>query len=656
MILNGFNFVEDKIILSFQNERRREVCLLRVYDYDYQVMVTRRDIQITPNGKAIFPISYLLGDQFHDGVKYVLNVQEDHEIKCGKVFRLNAAFDIYIYVADNKKITFELKSTKQRCELVGILDSEHEISFEFSGLSGAQMTKLLLKRRVANKFWQYHDCQYAFDLNCTSISLDKRILNQFFLTRPQSLWDFFIRNEFPDGSFYDSYVYHEGCSLTFNGIRIYVGFGKTLILRKLSTDIVQSFVLDEYKETEEKIQIGISCVLKSQFNRDSIKSDETELIICSQKNFEELNYQQRQSVRFTPTVQDGEKMMFELPIGNFLSNKYGPIIDDIQARENLQFFIRSNGNCYPVTVMGGLNTIQSTYLPVNSRLQGRIYIKDQKLYLYTHTGSFHDSRKIEVAVFGTCFTRNIFRSTSFFNENYKIWYSCGFTQFHSTLISLASKPYYGLDQKLINMERVAKKYLELDFHKNYVEHLKSTQPKYILIDLYCDATIPTLLLGESYISINLYNRYSSILDGFENKAMLRQSNWDEYFRVWKRSMKIFISSLKELVPEKNIILVRSRFALDYKDADGSTKNFSNQWKILKDNLVWDRLEESLLMEFTGIRTIDMRECHLVADKHSPLGFSPSHFESEYYNQCLIKFNGIVLEDLIRDQQSRTFEL
>ena len=271
MILNGFNFVEDKIILSFQNERRREVCLLRVYDYDYQVMVTRRDIQITPNGKAIFPISYLLGDQFHDGVKYVLNVQEDHEIKCGKVFRLNAAFDIYIYVADNKKITFELKSTKQRCELVGILDSEHEISFEFSGLSGAQMTKLLLKRRVANKFWQYHDCQYAFDLNCTSISLDKRILNQFFLTRPQSL--FFIRNEFPDGSFFDSYVYHEGCSLTFNGIRIYVGFGKTLILRKLSTDIVQSFVLDEYKETEEKIQIGISCVLKSQFNRDSIKSD-----------------------------------------------------------------------------------------------------------------------------------------------------------------------------------------------------------------------------------------------------------------------------------------------------------------------------------------------------------------------------------------------
>lgn len=103
-------------------------------------------------------------------------------------------------------------------------------------------------------------------------------------------------------------------------------------------------------------------------------------------------------------------------------------------------------------------------------------------------------------------------------------------------------------------------------------------------------------------------------------------------------------------------MVRSRFALDYKDTDGSVKKFSNQWKILKDNLVWDRLEESLLMEFTGIRTIDMRESHLVADKQSPLGFSPSHFESEYYNQCLTKFNGIVLEDLIRDQQSRTFEL
>ena len=72
MILNNFSFVEENIVLFFKNESRSEVCLLRVYDYDHQVLVSRRDIRIAADGKAAFPISYLTGDNFHDGVKYVL--------------------------------------------------------------------------------------------------------------------------------------------------------------------------------------------------------------------------------------------------------------------------------------------------------------------------------------------------------------------------------------------------------------------------------------------------------------------------------------------------------------------------------------------------------------------------------------------------------
>ena len=146
------------------------------------------------------------------------------------------------------------------------------------------------------------------------------------------------------------------------------------------------------------------------------------------------------------------------------------------------------------------------------------------------------------------------------------------------------------------------------------------------------------------------NKNSHIISGLEkNNHLIRQSNWDEYFSIWKKSMRLFIASLREITPERNIILVRSRFALNYKDDDGSVKKFSNQWRIMKDNLIWDRLEDSLLLEFSDIRTIDMRDCRLVADKQSPLGFSPSHYETEYYKQCLTKLNEITLEDLISEQ-------
>ena len=243
MILNNFSFVEENIVLFFKNESRSEVCLLRVYDYDHQVLVSRRDIRIAADGKAAFPISYLTGDNFHDGVKYVLNVQEHHEINCEKVYRLNSAYDLYIYVADNNKITFEIKSISPHCELVGILETKCDVSLQFSRLSGAKATKLLLKRRVSNKFWQYHDREFSFDLNGPSITIEKQILGEFFLTRPDSLWDFFIRNEFSDGSFFDSYVYHKDCDLAFSNIRIYVGNGKTLILRNAFASQVKNFEL-----------------------------------------------------------------------------------------------------------------------------------------------------------------------------------------------------------------------------------------------------------------------------------------------------------------------------------------------------------------------------------------------------------------------------
>ncbi|EGP9221885.1 teichoic acid biosynthesis protein, partial [Listeria monocytogenes] len=41
----------------------------------------------------------------------------------------------------------------------------------------------------------------------------------------------------------------------------------------------------------------------------------------------------------------------------------------------------------------------------------------------------------KIAVMGTCFSRNAFNSSPFFNPDYKAFFECSFTQFHSSIIS-----------------------------------------------------------------------------------------------------------------------------------------------------------------------------------------------------------------------------
>lgn len=651
MILSSVQIKNGNVHLKFINEDRKKVTLLRVYDFEKQVLVTRNEIKIEKNGDSVFPVQWIT-NEFHNGVKYVIDLQDDHVLLCEQKVPLNEIYNIHIYIADNKKITFDLRANDAcRVKLVSVDKKDNGLILNIDNpdsLVEASPKAIVIKRRVSNLFWQFHDHIKQINILNKNYFLGIKELIELCKNEDSRYWDLFVRFSFIDGTFYDAPIQQKNFSMKFESenkvIEIFAGNGQTLLMKCQSKDFhYQKFFLEKYTQNENSIKIEVST------STSTIDKNDIFLVLTSSRSFDEIDLKDRQILRYGVAELSHGNLVFNLPVGEFFTKKFGSISRFISTKTNWQFVIYYRNNIYNLEVPERSLRVDSDYCPINERLDGKIYVKKNRLCMYTHTGVFKEFNKINVAVFGTCFTRNIFRSTQYFNEDYKTWYDCQFTQFHSSTISLVSKPYHQLDSKLEKLNRVEKKFLELDFHKNFLTELIKLKPSYILLDLYCDATIPTINVdGESCISLNLYNRYSSILTGLSYKKIYRQSDWDEYFAVWRNSIRTFLRQLSEVVPLERVIIVQSRFALEYFDmtTGSEPKSFSNKWKILKDNLVWDRLEEFILKEFPNLRTIDMRDCKFLADKQSPLGFSPSHYETKYYIECLHRLNKIVLEDYL----------
>ncbi|ECW8242522.1 teichoic acid biosynthesis protein, partial [Listeria monocytogenes] len=93
----------------------------------------------------------------------------------------------------------------------------------------------------------------------------------------------------------------------------------------------------------------------------------------------------------------------------------------------------------------------------------------------------------KIAVMGTCFSRNAFNSSPFFNPDYKAFFECSFTQFHSSIISLMTKPanLINLD-KYTDIKQSEQSFVEEDWKKEFFINLKNSNSDYFLIDLYPD--------------------------------------------------------------------------------------------------------------------------------------------------------------------------
>lgn len=126
-----------------------------------------------------------------------------------------------------------------------------------------------------------------------------------------------------------------------------------------------------------------------------------------------------------------------------------------------------------------------------------------------------------------------------------------------------------------------------------------------------------------------------------------------YFELWKKSMDSFLKVLMDIVSEENIIIFRGRFVRKYQKSNGEILEFGNQAKVMKDNILWGKMEEYIFANYKKIRAIDMRGTSVIGLENHPLGFSTSHYASEYYRDALNCLNKIVLEDKVSNSNDKS---
>lgn len=252
-----------------------------------------------------------------------------------------------------------------------------------------------------------------------------------------------------------------------------------------------------------------------------------------------------------------------------------------------------------------------------------------------------DEKTVKIAVLGTCFSRNAFNSTDFFNPNYKKYFNCVFTQFHSTIGSLISKQ---APQQCIEVYSDSNdyKYIKTDMRKTFFEELKIANPDYLIIDLYADAMLQELqLINESIITYNYMIKEKFQIGDYVINWGDKYKNEKEFFSNWKKSIHIFMEKIKDIIPIENIILNRGRLSEKYYNENGYLTEFGTKDLIKRNNYYWERLDNLFLSEFPNISCIDLTDKEFYSVMDYPFGFSFSHYESDYYKLFLNELMKII---------------
>ncbi|RPJ98715.1 hypothetical protein BSBH6_04244 [Bacillus subtilis] len=268
------------------------------------------------------------------------------------------------------------------------------------------------------------------------------------------------------------------------------------------------------------------------------------------------------------------------------------------------------------------------------------------LSIYISNRNRVNSNATKIAVLGTCFSRNAFNTREYFNPNYKQYYECVYTQFHSSIISLVSEP---IDINIDNLSGIRaqdKSYVKTDFQKDFFENLKEKSPDYLIIDLYPDASSPLIKYGETqYASASYILTDSDFFNKHTGFSLVEQTDFEFYFALYKKSIDMFRSKILKILPEDSIILNKGRFAYEFKDREKKIRQFGDKEALQRYNYFWDKVDNYFEYKFPKAKIIDLESHNFIADEDHPFGKSASHYESAYYKKFLDHLNQLLLENL-----------
>lgn len=255
------------------------------------------------------------------------------------------------------------------------------------------------------------------------------------------------------------------------------------------------------------------------------------------------------------------------------------------------------------------------------------------------------SPPVETVVIGSCFSRSLFRSDSYFNPGYQAYFHVCKTLFHNSFISLFSQAlpcdHAGVEDL---MKGDAAKYIGIEFKKDMEEPFAGDRVRLVVADNYIDAAVSVIRYGEdSYLT---YNKYfsESIFKRFFSGCEVVEPGTAVHLELYRRSIRALRTLLcSHRVP--NVVLAGGRLCpwkIDERTGEVSTWNDKMEW-IMAVNRAWDRVDRIFLEEMPEAVYLDMRHTPWKSDVHSPIlgGASPSHYQRGFYKELLDKMKDLL---------------
>lgn len=277
-----------------------------------------------------------------------------------------------------------------------------------------------------------------------------------------------------------------------------------------------------------------------------------------------------------------------------------------------------------------------------------------KIMIVNHVGAnlFRKS-PVRLAILGTCYTRGAFDSNPYFNPGYKSKYNIVYTQFHSSIASLMSKPVHFPETLFKDRKTIEKAYIACDFEKLFFTELSEANADYFLLDLYPDAVRDLVVFDDQHlITGSFYLRNRTFLQSLQGKMHFVSHDEEETFlQYWRAAADRFSEKIVQLFPQERIILQKARMTNSYYDKNHQVHYFSDQLDLVKrSNMFFRFMESYLLKRLPHIHTIDLNQYGYIGQYNHPYGQSTNHYEPAYYKKLIQKLDQVILEQDQRENK------
>ena len=241
----------------------------------------------------------------------------------------------------------------------------------------------------------------------------------------------------------------------------------------------------------------------------------------------------------------------------------------------------------------------------------------------------------KIAVFGSCFSRNFLSTQTYFNPDYKDYFNCIYTQFHSSIIAIISEPISIQLDPYDDIPLEKKKFVKMDFEKKFWKELEKEIPEYLIIDLYSDALKNVgWLSSDCAITISPIIEQSRLNEVLEFTNILDHSNNKVYKDKFRDSLIQFKDQILIYMDENQIILNKGRLTKSYYNENGEIKYFNNLEMIDSHNQFWEELDDIFVGIFPECKVVDINHFEFIGDVRYPFGTSVSHYETNFYKELM----------------------